>query len=83
MRGCLPAWHGRCAAHGRWRPRLPAKRAVHARWCVTCLVAAGLQFGLRAREIVAVVNRLAEEGMLDCLNLLHFHVGSQITNIRM
>lgn len=41
------------------------------------------QFGLRAREIVAVVNRLAEEGMLDCLNLLHFHVGSQITNIRM
>lgn len=50
---------------------------------MTCLVAAGLQFGLRAREIVAVVNRLAEEGMLDCLNLLHFHVGSQITNIRM
>ena len=42
-----------------------------------------LQFGLRAREIVAVVNSLAEEGMLDCLNLLHFHVGSQITNIRM
>ncbi|KAL4430340.1 hypothetical protein ABPG77_002146 [Micractinium sp. CCAP 211/92] len=41
------------------------------------------KFGLRAREIVAVVNRLAEEGMLDCLNLLHFHVGSQITNIRM
>ena len=30
-----------------------------------------------------MVNSLAEEGMLDCLNLLHFHVGSQITNIRM
>ena len=29
-----------------------------------------------------MVNRLTEEGMLDCLNLLHFHVGSQITNIR-
>lgn len=42
-----------------------------------------MQFGLRAREIVAAVNRLAEEGMLDCLCLLHFHVGSQITNIRM
>lgn len=41
------------------------------------------QFGLRAREIVAVVNALAEEGMLDCLQLLHFHCGSQITNIRM
>lgn len=41
------------------------------------------KFGLRAREIVAAVNRLGDEGMLDCLNLLHFHVGSQITNIRM
>ncbi|KAI7844481.1 hypothetical protein COHA_001941 [Chlorella ohadii] len=41
------------------------------------------KFGLRAREIVAAVNALADEGMLDCLNLLHFHVGSQITNIRM
>lgn len=41
------------------------------------------KFGLRAREIVAVVNTLAEEGMLDCLQLLHFHCGSQITNIRM
>jgi arginine decarboxylase len=41
------------------------------------------KFGLRAREIVGAVNTLAEEGMLDCLNLLHFHVGSQITNIRM
>jgi len=41
------------------------------------------KFGLRAREIVAVVNQLADEGMLDCLQLLHFHCGSQITNIRM
>lgn len=41
------------------------------------------KFGLRAREIVSVVNQLAEEGMLDCLQLLHFHCGSQITNIRM
>lgn len=41
------------------------------------------KFGLRPREIVAVVNVLSEEGMLDCLQLLHFHCGSQITNIRM
>lgn len=40
------------------------------------------KFGLRAREIVAVVNRLKDEDMLDCLQLLHFHSGSQITSIR-
>ena len=40
------------------------------------------KFGLRAREIVAAVNRLEDEGMLDCLQLLHFHSGSQITSIR-
>jgi arginine decarboxylase len=32
--------------------------------------------------MVATVERLQAEGMLDCLQLLHFHIGSQITNIR-
>jgi arginine decarboxylase len=36
------------------------------------------KFGLRAREVVSVVNTLAEEEMLDCLQLLHFHSGSQV-----
>ncbi|BDA46967.1 Biosynthetic arginine decarboxylase [Coccomyxa sp. Obi] len=40
------------------------------------------KFGLRPREIVAVVRQLATLGMTDCLQLLHFHIGSQITNIR-
>jgi len=40
------------------------------------------KFGLTAVEIVQVVERLREEGMLDCLELLHFHIGSQITAIR-
>ncbi|GAB4817650.1 hypothetical protein N2152v2_004696 [Parachlorella kessleri] len=40
------------------------------------------KFGLRAREIVAVVRQLREEGLLDCLQLLHYHAGSQITSIR-
>jgi arginine decarboxylase len=40
------------------------------------------KFGLTTGEIVAVVDRLVEAGMLDCLRLLHFHLGSQITNIR-
>ncbi len=40
------------------------------------------KFGLTTAEIVDVVDRLRAEEMLDCLQLLHFHIGSQITNIR-
>ncbi|MCK5945303.1 MAG: biosynthetic arginine decarboxylase [Planctomycetes bacterium] len=40
------------------------------------------KFGLTAGEIIEVVERLEREGMLDCLELLHFHIGSQITAIR-
>ena len=40
------------------------------------------KFGLTTAEIVAAVERLRGEGMLDCLQLLHFHIGSQITAIR-
>jgi len=40
------------------------------------------KFGLTTGEIVATVERLRDVGMLDCLQLLHFHIGSQVTNIR-
>lgn len=40
------------------------------------------KFGLSIREVMHTVDVLKEEGMLDCLNLLHFHIGSQITTIR-
>jgi arginine decarboxylase len=40
------------------------------------------KFGLTTAEIMTTVNRLREAGMLDCLQLLHFHIGSQVTNIR-
>jgi len=40
------------------------------------------KFGLTTAEIVAAVEKLRSVGMLDCLQLLHFHIGSQITNIR-
>jgi arginine decarboxylase len=40
------------------------------------------KFGLTTREIVMVVEALQREGMLDCLQLLHFHLGSQIPEIR-
>ena len=40
------------------------------------------KFGLTTAEIVSTVEKLRALGMLDCLQLLHFHIGSQITNIR-
>ena len=40
------------------------------------------KFGLTTAEIVTAVDRLRAADMLDCLQLLHFHIGSQITNIR-
>ena len=39
-------------------------------------------FGLNASQIIDVIDQLRSEGMLDCLHMLHYHVGSQIPNIR-
>jgi arginine decarboxylase len=40
------------------------------------------KFGLNASDLVKVVQRLKDAQMLDCLEMLHFHIGSQITAIR-
>jgi arginine decarboxylase len=40
------------------------------------------KFGLTATEIVLLLDRLRDAGMLDCLELLHFHIGSQISAVR-
>jgi arginine decarboxylase len=40
------------------------------------------KFGLSATESMRVLEELKNLGMADCLHLLHFHLGSQITNIR-
>ncbi|MFT5522156.1 MAG: arginine decarboxylase [Pirellulaceae bacterium] len=40
------------------------------------------KFGLTVSEVLDVVEVLRENDMLDCFQLLHFHLGSQITNIR-
>lgn len=40
------------------------------------------KFGLTVSEILAMTELLEKRGMLDCFKLLHFHLGSQITNIR-
>lgn len=40
------------------------------------------KFGLGARELLEAVEWLRARGLLDCLELLHFHLGSQISSIR-
>lgn len=40
------------------------------------------KFGLTPSEIVRGVEMLRGEGMLDCLQLIHFHIGSQIPSIQ-
>ncbi len=39
------------------------------------------KFGLTIPEIIRAVGELEKAGMLDCLQLLHFHIGSQISSI--
>ena len=39
-------------------------------------------FGLNTSQLISLVDKLREKGMLDCLKLLHYHLGSQIPNIR-
>ena len=39
------------------------------------------KFGLNIPEILTVINRLKKQNLLDYLQLLHFHIGSQISSI--
>lgn len=40
------------------------------------------KFGLSTSQLVRVIDKLTDAGYLDCVHLLHFHLGSQITDIR-
>ena len=40
------------------------------------------KFGLSPRQLLDLWKRLRDSGMGDCLELLHFHMGSQISNVR-
>lgn len=40
------------------------------------------KFGLNASELLEAVEYARANDMLDCIKLIHFHLGSQITNIR-
>ena len=40
------------------------------------------KFGLTSSELLAALEILEKKGLKDCLRLIHFHIGSQITKIR-
>ncbi|HSM16127.1 MAG TPA: biosynthetic arginine decarboxylase [Gemmatimonadales bacterium] len=40
------------------------------------------KFGLGAAQLVSLLDRLVAEGRQDLLKMIHFHLGSQITDIR-
>jgi arginine decarboxylase len=66
------------------RPHLGVRARLSAKGAGKWIDSTGdrSKFGLSAAEIVELVDRLRSEDMLDCLELLHFHIGSQITAIR-
>jgi len=66
------------------RPVLGVRSKLQARGAGRWAESGGSRskFGLSTTEIVEAVKLLKREQMLDCLQLLHFHIGSQIPAIR-
>ena len=40
------------------------------------------KFGLTSRELLEALDFMESKGLKDCLKLIHFHIGSQVTKIR-
>lgn len=66
------------------RPVIGVRAKLAARGAGRWKSSAGYRskFGLTITEILDALEYLKSRGMADCLQLLHFHLGSQITNIR-
>jgi arginine decarboxylase len=66
------------------RPELGVRVKLAARGSGRWEMSGGARskFGLFIYEVLAALDYLKQRGMADCLKLLHFHLGSQITNIR-
>jgi arginine decarboxylase len=65
------------------KPNLGVRAKLNAKGIGRWGVSSGdrAKFGLTIPEIIMVVDRLKEVEMLDSLQLLHFHIGSQISSI--
>ncbi len=65
------------------KPILGVRAKLNARGMGRWGISAGdrAKFGLTMPEIVTAVEKLRAAGLLDVLQLLHFHIGSQISDI--
>jgi arginine decarboxylase len=74
----------RCAREMGLRPHLGIRARLTTKGTGKWAESTGerSKFGLSAAEIVEAVDWLRAEKMLDCLELVHFHIGSQISAIR-
>ncbi|MGL6162134.1 biosynthetic arginine decarboxylase [Microbulbifer sp.] len=74
----------RCAEREQVRPNIGARIKLASKvggyWNAT----SGDRsiFGLGSNDLIAMVDQLRRHDMLDCLKLLHYHLGSQVPNIR-
>ncbi len=66
------------------RPAIGVRVKLAARGAGRWRSSAGYRskFGLTLTEVLDAVEYLKQRDMADCLELVHFHLGSQITNIR-
>ncbi len=72
------------AARVRIRPSLGIRVKLSTRGAGKWQDSAGdrSKFGLSSFELLEAVSIMKERGILDCFELLHFHLGSQISAIR-
>lgn len=66
------------------RPKLGVRIKLASRGAGRWESSAGYRskFGLTVMEVLKALEYLKEREMQDCMKLLHFHMGSQVTNIR-
>lgn len=66
------------------RPKIGFRAKLNTQGAGKWVDSAGARskFGLTALEIVEGVECLKKQGMLDCLELLHYHIGSQVPSIQ-
>jgi arginine decarboxylase len=73
-----------CAARHQVRPAIGIRMKLVARgsgrW--ESSTGFGSKFGLTIAELLAALDFLSQRRLADRLKLLHFHLGSQVTNIR-
>jgi arginine decarboxylase len=66
------------------RPRIGLRMKLTSRGAGRWTASGGprSKFGLTAGEALRAVQQMKALGMADCIELLHFHLGSQIANVR-